>query len=259
MIRPAFILAIIALLATAAPSTAEPPGFYPCYSYRIYRNLLNGEPARALADLQQCAESYKSKTSHLTPGDALKQSEWLDVLTLSRFQCAVVQINAINGNHKAAAALLSEIKKNSQSWWHTNQLFIGDGWRTLLEATEGFLIEAKADLPSAKQWYAAHPSRYTLGRLAVLQLSESLHEAAWESAQKALALDFGSASAHYVVGAISEIRGDHSQARKSFEAANRSIAGDSERLQKPRDRQWPLRFLEAGKIRTALESARRAP
>ena len=258
MIRPTFILAIIALLATAAPSAAEPLGYYPCYSYRIYQNLLNGEPARALADLQQCAESYKSKTGHLTPGDALKPSEWSDVLTLSKFQCAVVQINAINGNHKAAAALLSEIKKNSQSWWHTNQ-FISDGWRTLIEATEGFLIEAKADLPSAKQWYAAHPSRYTLGRLAVLQLSESRHEAAWESAQKALALDFGSASAHYVVGAISEIRGDLSQARKSFEAANRSIAGDSERLQKPRIRHWPLRFLEAGKIRAALKRTRRAP
>lgn len=250
--RPTLIPVLFALLVVAAPAAAQQPGFHPCYSYRIHQNLLHGEFALSLPDLKQCADSYRALTQHLAPGGTLKPAEWLDILAYSRFRCAVAQVTAITGHHGTAATLLADIKRDSQSWWHTNSM-VDEGWRATIDATEGFLIEARGDLASAEQWYSAHPSRYTLGRLAVVQLSQGRDAAASETARRALALDPENPSANYVVGVIADRRGDLAKARQAFDTAYHSLAGDAERLKRPTDMDWPIKFVEALKIVAARD------
>lgn len=194
----------------------------------VIQQLLRGDLPLALTYSQENVSHYKALTANLPIGGPLDGDGVLNVLNAGFHLCATAQIQAMMGDSKAAEESISEAEEYAKNWsaFYNSPILV---WSDVIEVTEGFQMEKAGNIDPAKKVYAEHPSRYTLSRLAFLFLLESDDNEATHWARETLAVDPKNPTAHVVLAAISEKKGDRSNALRSYENALRYMKTGEER------------------------------
>jgi len=203
-------LAPYSVLAQPSPPNACEPGEI---DVRIVNNDLNG----ALNVSRACVAHFKATVTK-SPKEALTGYEWLDLLSWAYHLCAQAQVQAMMGDRAGADASIKAAEDVYRDWrpWFDSPVV---DWASVIDATKGFVLEKSGNIDAAKRWYLEHRSEYATGRLAVLALSDPNNDDAIRYARGLLAVGAKNPTAHVVMGAVLESRGQKAEALTEYQTA----------------------------------------
>ena len=206
-----------------------PPG-------RINASLVEGDTSLALKITQACIDEYRANSSNSS------------VFYVGYYFCAKSQIEAMAQDLDASARSLAEAEdyaRDHASWFNSPLL----NWSDVLVATKGLQLEKDGNTVAATKLYTEHKGHRSYSRLALLALKDGKDVEAERLARQSLALDKSYPTAHFVIAALNEKRGEQSEAVAEYRSALAFMVGPDN--PEPNDF-LPVRVAENALTKTAL-------
>jgi hypothetical protein len=212
-VNKALMILVLSFAPSSALAQASPTNN--CEPWEIQAHIVANDLNGALKYSEECV-AYHMAESPKNPNTPVPFG-LLHVLEWGFHLCGRAQVQAMMGDKTGADASIKEAEKVSGGDWKPSFDFSMNNWPETIEPTIGFVLEKSGDIEGAKHWYFEHRSNYATERLAVLALYDSNIQDAARYAGELLAGGAKDPTAHVVMGAVLETKGEKTEALAEYQ------------------------------------------
>lgn len=186
---------------------------------QMIEHVIRRDFPHALDDAKALEKQWREQVA--SDPDQKKGRTWAAICMVGYYLCVQAQALAMMQKHEEADTMLKSAEVYGNRWELQNWV-VNSGWKDVVEATRGFLLEKKGELDAAQCAYEARLSTYARERLGILSFERGQFDEARRWANSGIAEK--SPTLGLVLAKLHEHEGKATEARDACLQASEHLA-----------------------------------